>query len=204
MIVGSQDAATAWHLPKALLTRQSLFFAGALNGSFAEAKLNLVTMPDDDPNVFRLWVSWLLFGQFTRNLEDTNNSLLKAWILGDKPGCHTFQDLVMTRLLACHSPKLGQILIEPSDLRAAYEGSAPGSKLRKWALDFFLFVIGKNRDGTSSALQQNILWVAETKDIEDFSQDHMEASVQFSLQAKPENPYTNWQQYMVGSSYMQP
>ena len=198
MTVGSQDAATTWHLPKAHLIRQSPFFAAALNGSFAEAKLNSVAMPDDDPNLFRLWVQWLYIGKITKpilSVEDIN-VVVKAWILGDKLDCHIFQDVVMMQLLACHSPKVERPLIGTSTLRTAYEGSAPGSKLRKWALNFFLFEIGKTRDGTFLSLQRNILWVSETKDIEDFSQDYMEASVEFSLQGNPTNPYTNGQQYM--------
>lgn len=160
-------------------------------------------MPDDDPTVFRLWVQWLYVGQFTCNIlhvEDINNILVKAWILGHKLGGLIFQDVVMVELLACHSlireAKGDELLIEPSTLRAAYEGSAPGSKLRKWALDFFLFEIGNNRGGTSSALQRNILWVSETKGIDDFSQDYMEASVEFLRQGEPANPCTNWQRYM--------
>ncbi|KAK0515384.1 hypothetical protein JMJ35_002763 [Cladonia borealis] len=202
--VGPKDAAITWHLPKALLTRHSLFFAAALDGSFAEAKLNSVTMPDDDPNVFRLWVQWLYLGHITCQIlgvDDINNVLVKAWILGDKLGCQIFKDVVMMDLLACHSPKVERPLIETSTLRTAYEGSAPGSKLRKWALNFFVFEIGQTRSGNFSALQRNILWVSETKDIEDFSQDYMEASVEFSLQGNPTNPYTNGQQYMEVLSF---
>ena len=199
MTVGSQDAAKTWHLPKALLVRQSPFFAAALNGSFAEAKLNSVTMPDDDPIVFRLWVQWLYVGGIAYrvlHVEDINNVLMKAWILGDKLDCHVFQDIVMMELLACHSLKVERPLFETSTLRAAYEGSAPGSKLRKWALNFFLFEMGNKRDGTTSALQRNILWVSETKGIEDLSQDYMEASVEFLLQGNPTNPYIYGQQCM--------
>ena len=161
-------------------------------------------MPDDDPNVFRLWVQWLYVGHITCQIlrvEDINDVLVTAWILGDKLGCQIFQDVVMMELLACHSPNVERPLIETSTLRAAYEGSAPGSKLRKWALNFFLFEIRKTRDGTFSALQRNILWVSETKYIEDFSQDYMEASVEFSLQGNPTNPYTNGQQYMEVLSF---
>ena len=195
--MGSQAVAITWHLPKALLTRNSPFFAAALNGSFAEAKSNSVTMPEDDPEVFRLWVQWLYLGKITcriLHVEDVNNIFVKAWMLGDKLGCAIFQDIVMMELLACHSPKVEKPKIETSTLRAAYEGSAPRSKLRKWALNFFLFEIAKARDGTFSALQRNIHWASETKGIEDFSQDYMEASVEFSLLGNPTNPYTNGQQ----------
>ena len=157
-------------------------------------------MPDDDPNVFRLWVQWLFVGQITCEIlciEEINNILVKGWILGDKLGCHIFQDIVMLELLACHSPYWGNDSIEPSTLRAAYEGSGPGSMLRKWAIDFFLFETRMQRCGKVSALQRNILWVSETKDIEDFSQDYMEASVKCLLEYEPGNPHSMPSQYMV-------
>ena len=162
-------------------------------------------MPEDDPHVFRRWVQWLFVGRITCEIVrvgDINNVLVKAWILADKLGCRVFQDVVMMELLACHSPKMETSLIETSTLRAAYEGSAPGSKLRKWALDFFLFQIRQTGDEISSALQRNILWASEAKIIEDFSQDYMEASVEFSLQGNPANPYTKGQQYMEVLSFM--
>ena len=202
MIVGPQQAAITWHLPKALLTRQSLFFAAALNGSFAEAKLNSVTMPDDDPNVFRVWVQWLLVGYTnseTIPYEEVNNVLVKAWILGDKLGCHIFQDFIMTGLLVV----LGSDYwteIKPSTFRAAYEGSAPGSMLRKWAVDLFLFETRNKEGGKVSALQRNSLWFSEVKDVEGFSQDYMEASMKCSLESGPEDPCDMESRYMVEPS----
>ena len=180
--------------------RQSLFFAAALNGSFAEAKLLSLTMPDNDPKVFRLWVQWLYVGEYTCQIlrvEDVNNVLVKAWILGDKLGCLIFQDVVMMELLACHSPFCGVDLIEPSTLRAAYEGSAPGSMLRKWALDFFLFETGKKECEKASVMQRNRLWFEGAKDIEDFAQDYMEARLNCTLEGEPGNPYMWSDRYMV-------
>ena len=194
--VGPQDAATTWHLPKALLIHKSPFFAAALNGPFAEAKLNSVVMLDDDPNVFRLWVEWLFVGQITCTFEHINNVLVEAWILGDKLGCHIFQNVVMIELLKSHSPDRKARLLEPSTLRAAYEGSAPGSKLRKWALDSFLFETRDTKYGSASTLQRNISWVSEIKDIEDFSQEYMEACVGCSLESGPANPWLDSTQYM--------
>ena len=198
MTVGPQGAATTWHLPKALLTHKSPFFAAALNGSFAEAKMNSVTMPDDDPNIFRLWVQWLFVGNITcqiSGIEDINNVLVKAWILGNKLGCHNFQNEAMIGLLLSQSPKLKDHVIEPSTLRAAYEGSAPGSVLRRWAIDSFLFGIRKNREGKGWTRQRINLWVSEAKDIEGFSQDYMEASVECSLEGEPANPYYKASRY---------
>ena len=197
MTVGSHDEAVIWHLPKALLIRQSLFFAAALSGSFAEAELNSVTMPEDDPNIFKLWVQWLYVGQFTYVKERVGEIMVKGWILGDKLGCYIFRDVVMVKLLACHSSGLGHDLIDPSTLRAAYEGSAPGSLLRRWALDSFLFETKHKERRDAAALERNRRWYPEAKDIEDFSQDYMEASV-CSVEGGPgNNPYYMPSLYMV-------
>ena len=193
MTVGSQNAATIWHLPKALLIHESSFFAAALSGPFAEAKLNSVTMPDDDPDVFELWIQWLLVADIACEFDVL---WVKAWILGDKLGCLEFQNLVMIRLLDSHSPFQKAGLIEPSTLRVAYEGSAPGSKLRKWAIDLVLFETSYNKKGDPSALQRNIDWVSQTKDIEGFSQDYMEACVGCSLKGGPANPWFASNQYL--------
>ena len=200
MTVGSQDASITWYLPKALLTHHSPFFAAALNGSFAEAKLNSVTMPDNDPSVFRLWVQWLYIGHVICHIlrvEDVNDLLVNAWILGDKLGCHIFQNIVMMGLLACHSPSPEISVIEPSTLRVAYEGSAPGSMLRKWAMDYFLFETRSKERRRVSALERNIPWYWEAKDIEDFPRDYMEASMNCSLEGVPVNSYHMANRYMV-------
>ena len=193
MTVGSQDATTIWHLPKALLSHQSPFFAAALNGSFAEAKWKSVTMPDDDPDVFKTWIQWLFVAEISC---ESDFVLVKAWILGDKLGCLEFQNRVMTNLLDSHSPWNIYHMVKPSTVRVAYEGSAPGSKLRKWAIDFFLYQTSCNKSARSP-LQQNNDWVSQTKDIEGFSQDYMETCVGCSLEGEPANPWFATNQYMV-------
>ena len=123
-------------------------------------------------------------------------SLVKGWILGDKLGSPIFQDNVMVELLTCHSPSLGDDLINPSTLRAAYEGSAPGSLLRKWAIDFVLFETRGKEGWNASDLERNRRWYSEAKDIEDFSRDYMEASMCSSKGGRG-NPYHMAGQYMV-------
>ena len=151
-------------------------------------------MPDDDPDAFRLWVQRLFVATITCS---SNIVCVKAWILGDKLGCPDFQNLVMEILLQSHSPSTVAGIVEPSTLRVAYEGSAPGSKLRKWALDFFFFKTRDNKQEGSLALQQNTDWVSQAKSIEDFCQDYMEAHVRCSLEGEPIYPWVHKDQYMA-------
>ena len=152
-------------------------------------------MPDDDPIVFRLWVQWL----FTSAIASpTSNELVKAWILGDKLGCPIFQNTIMMGLLEYYSPGKGNRMVEL--MRVAYEGSAPGSKLRKWAVNLFIFETRKNQDGTLSTMEQNLSWIRETKDIEDFSQDYMEARVGCFREGEPVNLVLNATQYLENTN----
>ena len=103
----------------------------------------------------------------------------------------------MVELLGCHSPNRRKDFVGPSTLRAAYEGSVPGSKLRDWAIDFFLFETEKKECEKASVMQRNRLWFEGAKDIEDFAQDYMEARLNCTLEGEPGNPYFWSDRYMV-------
>lgn len=147
MIVGTVDNAKTWHLPKELLTRSSPFFAAALNGSFTEANSKVVTLPEDDIDAFALFTQWLYVGEIGGSPKDcdldhdhdsplhccasTVQTLIQAWVLGDKLGCAIFKDLAMLGLI----DELNVNRIEPYNVGTACERSAPGSKLRRVFLD---------------------------------------------------------------------
>ena len=154
-------------------------------------------MPDDDPDVFKIWIQWLFVAEISC---ESDFVLVKAWILGDKLGCLEFQNRVMTKLLDSHSPYNMANMVKPSTVRVAYERSAPGSKLRKWAIDFFLYETSSNKSA-HSLLQKNIDWVSQTKGIEGFSQDYMETCVRCSLEGGPANPWFARNQYMEVLSF---
>ena len=105
-VVGLPDQSTTWYLPKQLLTCHSPFFAAALDGRFAEAYFMIVSLPEDEPAVFGLFVQWLYLGHCKVDSEDNviNLGLIrgfqpaKAWILADKLGCQTFQDRTILQL----------------------------------------------------------------------------------------------------------
>ena len=61
--------------------------------------------------------------------------LAQAWVLGDKLGCLPFSDKALLELFDFHQG----FPLKPEIIQFAYENSVAGSKLRKWALDEFLF-----------------------------------------------------------------
>lgn len=130
--VGPKDEEISWTLPKSLLTHHSEFFNAALNGTFAESKSNSMTMPEDSPRAFRLFVQWLYVGDIMVNDID---DWLEAWVLGDKLGNIAFRDCAMTKLINGHTYSA----IQPETVSTAYRKSVSGSNIRKWALAQLLF-----------------------------------------------------------------
>ncbi|KAF2814003.1 uncharacterized protein BDZ99DRAFT_364756, partial [Mytilinidion resinicola] len=112
-----------WSLYESLLCQNSAFFRKELQGSFKEGKEKKLTLPDDEPEVFELFVQWLLTGGYLRDNEIRTRESLeryltsdngngtegptelmvqkssKAWILGDKLQCEVgFKNYAMNHI----------------------------------------------------------------------------------------------------------
>lgn len=166
--VGRKDEKIAWILPKSLLTHGSDFFNAALNGTFAESGSRLMTMPEDSPEAFRLFVQWLYIGDI---LIDDVEEWLEAWVLGDKLGNIAFRDCAMTKLVKEHK----HYCLTAETVATAYRKSVSGSKLRKWALDQFLF------DSRSAYLHVHAqYWVSVVETETEFVADAAKAAISFT------------------------
>ena len=117
MVVGTGSAIKTWHLPKELLVNASPFFTAALDGPFSEATSRKVTLPEDEPDAFALFVRWLYVGKIgcmpvatqvglNKTYYAVSKTLVQACIFGDKLGCLTFQDLAMLELIKHHTEGL--------------------------------------------------------------------------------------------------
>ena len=160
MIVGPAGNTKTWNLPKKLLVNASPFFAAALNGLFAEATSKVINLPEDNTDAFALFIRWLFVGKisgdFINSMDDlTGHELLgtfdgsiddlldatitlvylQSCILGDKLGCSVFQDLATLELIDRHNKNL----VCAEAIRVLYEQSGLESKLRRLAIDMFLF-----------------------------------------------------------------
>ncbi len=128
-----------WNLPKDLLTFHSPFFAGALNGNFLEAS-GVVTLSEDDPAIFELFVQWLYVGkEYLSKLwracsKDYPAICIQPWKLGDKLGCLPFKDFIVICLINIHC----EIFLDTTTMRLAYKNSPMNSKLRQWVVDQFV------------------------------------------------------------------
>ena len=136
--VGSSDNLKVWHLPKKLLVKHFTFFVAALGSNFAEGRTQCVTLPEEDPNLFRLLIEWLHRGGTLGEVLSTTfrsflDDYIRAWALGDRLGCSKFQDTAMLEIFSYHVDER----IFPSTKSLMYEFTAPESRLRKFAIDQF-------------------------------------------------------------------
>ena len=189
--VGSGDDEKAWHLPEKLLKSQSTFFTAALVGSFAEGISKSITLPEDNPDIFKYFVEWLYVGG-DRFAAFDSSSLVCLWILGDRLGCPVMQDDAMCDLIKHH----GYFQISEVTLNRIYEGSAPGSKLRQFAVDQCLLDVRYSAPRHKS-------YSRFVKDNEDFAQQLAEATI-FLGREEPKNPYNDKSRYLCAPSSGQP
>ena len=141
--VGPESHSVTWNLPKDLLVHHSLFFSAALDGQFLESHSNSVSLPEDDPDTFKLFIQWLYLG----SIPDHPPALcVQAWLLGDKLGCNAFCNSVISKLIY----EFGSLGISPSIISMIYGQTSEGCLLRAWALDQFCWDSRERRlDGSS-------------------------------------------------------
>lgn len=143
--VGTGEGQQSWTIQKKLLTFHSTFFAAALNGEFNEAITHTVELDEDDTQAFQLFVLWLYNGRFVvYSLRDTDQDILSDYS-GSVPdflcvvwaNCPGFQDHALLQLMVLYH----KAYFQPDVLVDAYKLSPPGSKLRQFVVDKFLFQI---------------------------------------------------------------
>ena len=187
--VGSEQDIETWILLKKLLVSSSPFFKAALEGSFTEADSNSIALPEDNGNAFALFVHWVYYGG--DSLDDvvlwSSTVFTRAWVLGDKLGRPTFQDLMMLCLVEMHreQPMDSEILYH------AYCLSPAGSRLRQYALDEFRWdsSAGHCSDWADKAMSL-------TEDLEDLGRDYMQSHMAVS-QENFKKPSERKEQYLI-------
>ena len=173
-----------WHLPKKLLTTHSTFFAAALDGGFAEQDSKMVNLPEVLSKEFQIWIKWLYLGKLhlgelhPKGDEEPRirkyKELVRLWNLGDMLECPMFQDVTLTELLYQMSEDDTVDCGMPPELPAfIWDACAPGSKLRKLAIDQCIIDIrmGRLERGSEKA------YIQFAEDNEDFASAYVAASI---------------------------
>ncbi len=168
-----------WHLPKKLLTTNSTFFAAALDGGFAEQDSKTVTLPEVGAEDFELWVQWLYLGELKYEEDDEPRlcdykELVRLWSIGDMLGCPMFQNETVTCIVTAMSGHGTQSHgIQPELVAFIWDTCAPGSKLRKFAIDQCILDARMGR--FKGASEEAHIQFAE--DNEDFAKAYTAASI---------------------------
>ncbi|KAL4867076.1 hypothetical protein BDV12DRAFT_198556 [Aspergillus spectabilis] len=115
VLVGTDKQLFAIH--ETLARKASAFFDKALSGLWKEANRRTIELPDDDPRIFGLFVSWLYFLTIPTNIDDDDEKkslkwieLAKVYVLGDRLLCPHFKNAAV------------DAIVEKSSLEASQDG----------------------------------------------------------------------------------
>lgn len=141
--VGPAEQQRTWMLPKALLSHHSEFFRAALEHNFKEGIERKVTLLEDDPRDFEMFVYWLHFQGLPidfllvaadRMKVDDAWLGFRLWVLGDKLLAPEFQNLIMHSIYSFHDS--GFNLIFPEEVDYCFSNTHPSSPLYRFVMDF--------------------------------------------------------------------
>ena len=121
---------------KDLLVQKCPFFENCLQQSFKEGQENEVYLPDESPESFNYFVTWIYsdsvdgiyrHGSSETDLAFRHNSLaIRTYVLADKLCAAAFQNALMDRIFDFHE----SWMVSPSDLAYVNENLPPSSKLK--------------------------------------------------------------------------
>lgn len=111
--VGTEGIQRDFSVHKGLISSHSPFFKAAMNEQWEEGRTNLITLPEDDPDVFKLYCCWLYNIYLVTKQErcvDQNNEdlytgssenarLVKAYTFGNKILDHSFCDMIVDQMI---------------------------------------------------------------------------------------------------------
>jgi hypothetical protein len=139
----NRSSKQAWGLSKDLISHYSHTLRDACNRERHATDDICITLPEDNPCIFELFVRWMLHGTYTRQATDLVTVPLnqevkldaQAWILGHRLRSTEFKNHAMNRVIDQYATGLAANPITPADVRYAFEHSAAKSKLRPFYLD---------------------------------------------------------------------
>ncbi|KAF2444877.1 hypothetical protein P171DRAFT_431668 [Karstenula rhodostoma CBS 690.94] len=141
IVVGSDTNVSkeTWCLPMSLISHHSPFLKAACSHDFKEKEENRITLADEDPRIFSLFVEWMYYDTYTLAFDavyvaDTD---AKAWILGDKLMSTAFKNFALGRTYDAH--QIGNLLggsVTANLVAYVCENTVEDAKLRRYYIDF--------------------------------------------------------------------
>ncbi|KAI9673910.1 MAG: hypothetical protein M1817_002116 [Caeruleum heppii] len=132
--IGNQKA-HSWYFQRKLLCHRSTFFQAALdfNGKSGKEEES-VSLPDDLPEAFELFVQWLYTNTFDFKPSRALH-LEHIWVLGDKLGSPGFKDQAMLQCFVTYLDAPKPPLPHPGMVNYVYKNTGLGAKLRRFFAD---------------------------------------------------------------------
>lgn len=147
VVVGS-DPLTTFSIHEGLIRGSSDFFDKAMGGTWKEAADRVINLPDDDPDVFRIYLHWLYRGSIPcgwlkpETVSDVHYiHFAKAYVLGDKLQDEDFCDADIDAIIQMASVrgKDGRNFFPGRDaVRHLYDNTLPSSRGRRFLVALYL------------------------------------------------------------------
>ncbi|KAL2063380.1 hypothetical protein VTL71DRAFT_5185 [Oculimacula yallundae] len=153
VIIGKSK--TQVFVQKSMICHQSEFFKSACNPHWESGKSNTITLEEEDPVIFSLFLSWLYTGDIKQNEEyksingkatPTDASLKAHWlqlvqcfVLGEMLMASSFKNAVIDLLFSKTAVRYLRtsyvILIDVNIIEEIFVGTPQGSPLRRYILE---------------------------------------------------------------------
>jgi hypothetical protein len=153
VIVGKEKI--AFYIFKSLICAESDFFKAACHEHWESGRSNTVTLEDDDPDIFSVFMTWLVTQDIKRSsnlmeldaIKDSSEAggqilqLAKCYVLGDVLRAHNFQNSIMDNLNAiCEKfyNEFDRVGAFHSEISYIYSKTSEGCSLRRLMVDSFV------------------------------------------------------------------
>ncbi|KAF2181939.1 hypothetical protein K469DRAFT_752393 [Zopfia rhizophila CBS 207.26] len=134
LLVGKDEVPFDAHIE--LLCACSPFFDNALHGRFVEAETKMIPLPDDDPDTFTEFLSWMYNRRiFADNTKPGWLELSRLWVMADKYQVPELQNNVMELFPTKFEAMKCKGNVHPIVLDFVYDNTTADSPLRKMIVD---------------------------------------------------------------------
>ncbi|KXS97763.1 hypothetical protein AC578_3188 [Pseudocercospora eumusae] len=151
--VGGDGRAKHYAIPAHVLRMGSQWFENALkDGRFQEGQSSTISLPEDSPDVFDLFLYYAYHGQlcfddYPRDLETRSNelaTLFEAWVFGDKYFIAPFQNCAMHRICHLLDDTIHTGSLTPEVVAKCWLAANDASPLRLLLADYIVARMGRD------------------------------------------------------------
>ena len=130
-----------------VLTARSLFFRKALSGGFKEAEERVVELPEDDPEIFGMYLHYVQTNELSIVPEplpeqytgmEEQGTLARMYVLAEKLQDVKSKNAIVRGMIAsCYQKRFDNkcYFFGPKSMTLLYQGTMPGSKARKLVVE---------------------------------------------------------------------